>query len=68
MAKYIYYSTKKVDFHSELDWLILPGSIVAPQESEKVSVIRMDIHVVEHSFYVTGEGNSPLAKTTEDSS
>ena len=28
----------------------------------------MDVHLVEHSFYVAGKGDSFLAKTAEDSS
>ena len=56
-----------MNFHSELGRLTVYISIAPPEESEQVSMVSTYIHLMEHSFDVTGESNGFFTKATEDS-
>ena len=53
--------------YSELGRLTVYIFIAPPEKSEKISVIRIYIHLMEHLFHVTGESNGFLMEATEDS-
>lgn len=52
--------------HSIFGWLFRGVSLFPPKKAEEVTMFFINVDLVEHALYVTGECHRFLSETTQD--